>query len=129
MGLIMTHPTQSLKGAHRQVGNITIIDLKGRITAGEGAAAFRDAIHKLTAAGQMQIVLNLAELVYIDSAVIGEMVGSCSTVRKLGGDIKLLNPQPRIAQLLEMTKLTSVFAIFTDEEAAVHSFPAEGGQA
>jgi anti-sigma B factor antagonist len=112
----MTHPS-------RQVSNITIVDLSGRITAGEGARALRDTIDKLAAAGQVHILLNLADLNYIDSAVMGEMVGASNTVRKLGGDIKLLNPQARISQLLQMTKLSTVFAIFANEHTALQSFP------
>ncbi|MGD1095910.1 MAG: STAS domain-containing protein [Bryobacteraceae bacterium] len=112
----MTHPS-------RQVGNITSVDLSGRITAGEGAGALRDTIHKLAAAGHVHFLLNLADLTYMDSALMGEMVAACTTVRKLGGDIKLVNPQPRITQLLEMTKLTAVFAIFANEDTASHSFP------
>jgi anti-sigma B factor antagonist len=112
----MTHPS-------RQVGNITIVDLSGRITAGEGARALQDTIHKLAAAGQVHILLNLADLTYIDSAVMGEMVGASTTVRNLGGDIKLLNPQARITQLLEMTKLSTIFAIFANERTALQSFP------
>jgi anti-sigma B factor antagonist len=104
----------------RQAGNIAVIDLSGSITAGN--ALLRNAIQELVAAGQKNVLLNIEHLSYMDSAGMGEMVWACTTVRKLGGDLKLANPQARITHLLQMTKLSTVFKIFPDEQAALESF-------
>jgi anti-sigma B factor antagonist len=74
------------------------------------------------ASGKKNVLLNIEHLNYMDSAGMGELVAACTTVRNLGGDLKLLNPQERITNLLQMTKLSTVFAIFADEQVAVGSF-------
>jgi anti-sigma B factor antagonist len=105
----------------RQAGNIAIVDLSGHITAG-GTGALRNAIKELAAAGQKNVLLNITQVTYIDSSGLGELVDACTTFRKLGGDLKLVGPQPRITKLLEMTKLSSVFKVFAEEQAALGSF-------
>lgn len=112
----------SPKSVTRHAGQVAIVDLSGRVTVGEGAGMLRNTIKELADAGHKNVLLNLKDLTYIDSAGLGEMVGACTSVRNLGGDMKLLNPQARIAHLLEMTKLSTLFAIFAEESAALQSF-------
>ena len=106
----------------RQVGNVAIVDLIGGITIAGGSGLLRQTIKDLLAAGHKNVVVNLRELTYLDSAGMGELVGACSSVRNLGGDLRLAHPQERIRNLLHMTKLVAVFGIFGDEESALRSF-------
>ena len=112
----------SVKLTTRQVGDVTVIDAGGRITLGEGASMFRDKIRDLAAAGNKKLLLNLAEVTYIDSSGIGEMVSGFTTVANQGGVVKLLNLTKRVKDLLQITKLYTVFEVFEDEAAAVRSF-------
>jgi anti-sigma B factor antagonist len=112
----------SLKAVVRHSGDVAIIDLSGRITLGEGAGLLRSTIKDLVAAGHKKILLNLKDASYIDSAGLGEMVGSYATVTNQGGDVKLLNVQSKVTDLLQITKLFTVFATYTDETEAVRSF-------
>ncbi len=115
----------SAKATVRQSGNVSIVDLSGRITlGGEGAGLLRGTVKDLVAAGHNKILLNLKDVSYIDSAGLGEMVGSYATVTNQGGDIKLLNVQSKVSDLLQITKLFTVFATYTDENEAVRSFTA-----
>src|SRR5450631_4460553 len=106
----------------RQVSDVTVIDAAGRITLGDGATTFRDTIRDLAANGHKKLLLNLAEVSYIDSSGIGEMVSGFTTVANQGGTVKLLNPTKRVKDLLQITKLYTVFEVFDDEAAAVRSF-------
>jgi anti-sigma B factor antagonist len=106
----------------RQVGDVTVIDSTGRITLGDGATTFRDTIRDLAAAGHKKLLLNLAEVSYIDSSGIGEMVSGFTTVNNQGGQLKLLNLTKRVKDLLQITKLYTVFEVHDDEAAAVRSF-------
>ena len=112
----------SAKLTTRKVGDVTVIDAVGRITLGEGASSFRDAIRDLAAKGDKKILLNLAEVTYIDSSGIGELVAGFTTVTNQGGRLKLLNLTKRIKDLLQITKLYTVFEVFDDEAEAVRSF-------
>ena len=112
----------SVKLTTRQVGDVTVIDAVGRITLGDGASAFRDTIRDLAGKGQKKLLLNLAEVSYIDSSGIGEMVSGFTTVSNQGGQLKLLNLTKRVKDLLQITKLYTVFEVFEDEAAAVRSF-------
>ena len=112
----------SVKLSTRQVGDVTVVDAVGRITLGEGASMFRDKIRDLAAAGNKKLLLNLAEVTYIDSSGIGEMVSGFTTVANQGGVVKLLNLTKRVKDLLQITKLYTVFEVFEDEAAAVRSF-------
>ena len=112
----------SCKAAVRHVGNVAIIDLSGRITLGEGCALVRATVKDLVQAGQINLLLNLAEVTYMDSAGLGELVGSYASITNKGGKIKLLNAQGRVAEVLNVTKLYPVFETFTDESAALRSF-------
>src|SRR6266403_1568115 len=106
----------------RQVGDVTVIDAAGRITLGEGASAFRDTIRELVAKGDKKILLNLSEVSYIDSSGIGEMVSGFTTVTNHGGQLKLLGLSKRVKDLLQITKLYTVFEVFEDEASAVRAF-------
>ena len=112
----------SVKMTTRQVGDVTVVDAAGRITLGDGATIFRDTIRDLAAAGHRKLLLNLAEVSYIDSSGIGEMVSGFTTVTNQGGQVKLLNLTKRVKDLLQITKLYTVFEVHEDEAAAVRSF-------
>ena len=112
----------SVKLTTRQVGDVTVVDAVGRITLGEGASTFRDTIRDLASSGHKKILLNLGEVSYIDSSGIGEMVSGFTTVTNQGGIVKLLNLTKRVKDLLQITKLYTVFEVFDDEAAAVRSF-------
>jgi anti-sigma B factor antagonist len=112
----------SLKISVRDFGTVCILDLSGRITLGEAAGMLRDSIKDLLAKGCKNLLLNLAEVTYIDSSGLGELVGAFATVSNRGGRLKLLNMQERVNELMQITKLYSVFESFTDEAEAVRSF-------
>lgn len=112
----------SIKLTTRQVGDVTVLDANGRITLGEGSSTFRDSIRDLTAKGNKKLLLNLADVSYIDSSGIGEMVSGFTSVTNQGGQLKLLNLTKRVKDLLQITKLYTVFEVFDDEAAAVRSF-------
>ena len=112
----------SVKLSTRQVGDVTVIDAAGRITLGEGSSAFRDALRDLMARGQNKLLLNLADVTYIDSSGIGELVSGFTTVTNQGGRLKLLRLTKRVKDLLQITKLYTVFEVYDDEAEAVRSF-------
>ena len=112
----------SVKLTTRQVGDVTVIDATGRITLGEGASTFRDAIRDLATKGDKKLLVNLSDVSYIDSSGIGEMVSGFTTVTNHGGLLKLLGLSKRVKDLLQITKLYTVFDVHTDEAAAVRSF-------
>lgn len=114
----------STRAVVRQTGDVSIVDLAGRITLGEGSGLVRSTIKDLVNAGHKNILLNLKDVSYIDSAGLGEMVGSYATVTNMGGSIKLLNPQSKVHDLLQVTKLYTVFIAFDDEMEALRSFAA-----
>lgn len=106
----------------RSIGEVTVIDLKGKMTLGEGDELLRDKVNSLVQQGLKKIVLNLAEVPYIDSAGLGEIVRTYTTVSRQGGQLKLLNLTKRITDLLAITKLLTVFETFDNENDAVRSF-------
>lgn len=112
----------SVKLTTRQVGDVTVIDAVGRITLGDGATTFRDTVRDLANGGNKKLLLNLAEVSYIDSSGIGEMVSGFTTVTNQGGQVKLLNLTKRVKDLLQITKLYTVFEVFDDEAHGVRSF-------
>ena len=112
----------SVKLSSRQVGDVTVLDVAGRITLGEGSSALRDTLRDLVSKGQKKILLNLGEVSYIDSSGIGELVSGFTTVANQGGTVKLLNLTKRVKDLLQITKLYTVFEVFDDEASAVRSF-------
>jgi anti-sigma B factor antagonist len=113
---------EKLKTSTRQVDGVTIVDLSGRITLGEASVVVRDVINDLMGKGNKKILLNLGKVDYIDSSGIGVLVSGFSTVRGQGGELKLVNLSKRIRDLLNITKLYSLFDVKDDEAAAVASF-------
>ena len=110
--------------AERNVGDVTVLDLKGKMTLGEGDELLKDKINSLLAQGRKQLVLNLEGVPYIDSAGLGEVVRTYTTVSRQGGSMKLLNLTKRIEDLLSITKLLTVFDTFDTEAEALKSFSA-----
>ena len=108
----------------RSAGDVTVLDLKGKMTLGEGDELLRDKINSLLQQGRKRIVLNLEDVPYIDSAGLGEIVRSYTTIKKQDGSLKLLNLTKRISDLLAITKLLTVFETFDSEPEAVKSFTA-----
>jgi anti-sigma B factor antagonist len=106
----------------RAIGGVTILDLKGKITLGEGDEALRDRISHLLQTGNKKILLNLEGVPYIDSAGLGEVVRTYTTVSRQGGQLKLVNLTKRITDLLMITKLLTVFETFDAEQDALKSF-------
>ena len=112
----------SMKFTTREVDGVTILDLSGRITLGEGSGTLRDAVRDLVSKGSKKILLNLAEVDYIDSSGLGELVAAYTAVKNSGGDLKLVNLTRKVSDLLVITKLATVFDVKDDEAAAVASF-------
>ncbi len=112
----------SMHLATREVGGVTIVDLSGKITLGEGGMTLREEVRKLLAEGKKKIVLNLAEVNYIDSSGLGELVSAYTAVKNGGGELKLLNLTSKVRDLLVITKLVTVFDVKDDEASAVSSF-------
>ena len=114
----------SVKLTPRKVGDVTVIDAVGRITLGEASSTFRDTIRDLAQGGHKKVLLNLSEISYIDSSGIGELVSGFTTVTNHGGNLKLLGLSKRVKDLLQITKLYTVFEVYDDEAEAVRSFGA-----
>ena len=112
----------SMKTSIRQVDGVTIMDCSGRITLGEGSVILRDAVRDLLAKNQKKILLNLGEVTYIDSSGIGELVSAFTTVRNQGGELKLLNLTKKVHDLLQITKLYTVFDVKEEEASAIKAF-------
>jgi len=112
----------ALQGTCRQIGDIAIIDFSGKITLGEGSSTLRHTIRDLIDNGQRKIVLNLYDVDYIDSSGIGELVSGYTTVRNAEGEMKLLHLKKRVHDLLQITRLFTVFDVQSDEESALRSF-------
>ena len=112
----------TMKASSRQINGVTVVDMSGRITLGEGSVILRDTIRDLLSKGQKKILLNLGDVTYIDSSGIGELVSAFTSVRNQGGELKLLNLTNKVHDLLQITKLYTVFDIKDDEAVAVGSF-------
>ena len=112
----------SVKLNTRQVGDVSVVDVAGRITLGEGSSALRDTLREMVNKNQKKILLNLGEVSYIDSSGIGELVSAFTTVTNNGGQLKLLNLTKRVKDLLQITKLYTVFDVHETEPSAVRSF-------
>lgn len=111
-----------MKITERQVKDVTILDLEGKILIGEGDDALREAVTRVVDSGKSKVILNLAEVPYVDSAGLGEIVRCYTTVSRKNGRLKLLNLTKKIRDLLSITKLLTVFETFEDEAEAVNSF-------
>ena len=108
--------------SERQAGDVTILDLDGKVTIGEGSVALRNSIRRLVGEGKKKILLNLAGVGYVDSSGIGELVSSFTAVNKEGGQLKLLNLTQKIQDLLAITKLLTVFDTYENEGEALSSY-------
>ena len=106
----------------RQAGDVTVLDMSGKITIGEGSVALRTAIRRLLEEGKKRILLNLSGVSYVDSSGIGELVSSYTAINKEGGQLKLLNLTQKIQDLLTITKLLTVFDVYDSEAEALNSF-------
>jgi len=113
----------TLKANNRQVDGVTVVDLNGRITLGEGSIILRDTVRDLLSKGRKNILLNLANVTYIDSSGIGELVSAFTSVRNQQGELKLLKLTKKVHDLLQITKLYTVFDVKDEEAEAVNSFP------
>ena len=112
----------SLRATAREAGGTTVVDLSGRIVLGEGSALLRKTVRGLLEQNQTQLVLNLADVDYIDSSGIGELVSAYTAVKNQGGELKLLHLTKKVHDLLQLTKLYTVFDVHNDEAVAVRSF-------
>jgi len=112
----------SVKLETRQVGDVSVVDVAGRITLGEGSSALRDTIREMVGKNHKKILLNLGEVSYIDSSGIGELVSGFTSVTNSGGQLKLLNLNKRVKDLLQITKLYTVFDVHESEATAIRSF-------
>ena len=112
----------SLKMSTRESNGIVIIDLSGQITLGEASAALRDEVRDQSGHGFKKILLNLADVTYIDSAGLGELTAAFTSVKNRGGELKLLNLTKRVHDLMQITKLYTVFDVYDDEKKALSSF-------
>jgi anti-sigma B factor antagonist len=112
----------ALQGTCREIEDIAIIDFSGKITLGEGSATLRRTIRELIDTGHRKIVLNLGDVDYIDSSGIGELVSGFTTVRNVQGELKLLHLTKRVHDLLQITRLFTVFDVQSDEDNALRSF-------
>ncbi len=116
-----------MQTATRQVEDVVVVDVSGRITVGEGNVMLREVVRQLVEAGHRKIAMNLHEVGYVDSSGIGELVKAYTTVRNQGGQLTLVNPSKRVQDLLQMTKLSAVFRIEGDEASAIQSLSAAPG--
>jgi anti-sigma B factor antagonist len=112
----------SMKVSTRQVDGVAVVDCSGRITLGEGSVTLRDTVRDLLSKGNKKILLNLADVNYIDSSGIGELVSGFTTVRNQGGELKLLKLTKKVHDLLQITKLYTVFDVKEDEASAIQAF-------
>ena len=112
----------TMKTNTREIDGVTIVDLSGRITLGEGSAVLRGTIKQLAGEGHKKILLNLGDVSYVDSSGIGELVSAFTSVRNQGGELKLLNLTKKVHDLLQITKLYTVFDIKDDEATAIKAF-------
>ena len=112
----------SMKFKTRQVDGVSVLDLSGRITLGDGSVTLRDAVRDTLAKGSKSVLLNLSEVDYIDSSGLGELVSAYTSVKNQGGELKLLHLTKKVHDLLQITKLYTVFDVRDDEASAVSSF-------
>ncbi len=108
--------------AERQAGDVTVLDMKRKMTIGEGSVALRTAVRRMLEEGKKKILLNLAGVGYIDSSGIGELVSSYTAIEKDGGQLKLLNLTEKLQDLLTITKLLTVFDVYESESEALNGF-------
>ena len=106
----------------RELPNLVILDLEGRITLGDAASSLRQSVKDLLMKGERRIIMNLEKVQYVDSAGLGELVGIYVTVRNQGGEVKMAGVNPKILGLMQVTKLHTVFDVVSDDSAAIAAF-------
>jgi len=111
-----------LQGTRRTLGDVTIVDFSGKITLGEGSAMLRNTVRELVNSGSKKILLSLYDVDYIDSSGIGELVSAYTTVKNASGELKLLHLTKRVHDILQITRLFTVFDVQSDENNAIRSF-------
>ncbi len=114
----------TMKANSRQVNGVTVIDLSGSITSEEGSRLLRNTVQEISSQGQRNILLNLGEITRVDTSGIGELVSAFTAVRNAGGDLKFFNPTREVSDLLQITKLSTVFDVQEDEASAIAAFQA-----
>jgi anti-sigma B factor antagonist len=114
----------ALQGTRRQLGDVVIVDFSGKITLGEGSATLRKTVRELVDGGNKKILLSLYDVDYIDSSGIGELVSAYTTVKNANGELKLLHLTKRVHDILQITRLFTVFDVQSDESTALRSFKA-----
>jgi len=112
----------TLRATYRDAGRVTVVDMSGRITLGDGSALLRKTLRDLVEQKRISILLNLADVDYIDSSGIGELVSGFTSVKNQGGELKLLHLTKKVHDLLQITKLFTVFEVHSDETIALRSF-------
>ena len=112
------------QGTCREVDDVAVVDFSGQITLGESSATLRRMIREIVEMGHRKIILNLSDVDYIDSAGIGELVSACTSLRNLHGELKLLNLSRRLRDIIQITRLYTIFDVQTDEQTALRSFKA-----
>ena len=112
----------ALQGTRRQLGDVVIVDFSGKITLGEGSAMLRNTVRELINSGNKKILLSLYDVDYIDSSGIGELVSAYTTVKNASGELKLLHLTKRVHDILQITRLFTVFDVQSEEGAAIRSF-------
>ena len=117
----------SMKATIRQINSVTVVDVSGRITLGEGCTQLRELIRGQVGKGNKHVLLNLADVTYIDSSGIGELVSAYTAISNQGGQLKLLNLTKKVHDLLQITKLYTVFDVHEDEAKAITSFEKAAG--
>jgi anti-sigma B factor antagonist len=117
-----------MKAIERQVGGVTIVDIRGRISLGDGTALLRNTTRDLISQGKKNLLLNLSQVPHIDSSGIAELVSAFVAARREGGDVKLLNLTKRVRETVEIVKLGSIFELFDDETASLKAFANEPNQ-
>ena len=117
-----------MKATERQVSDVTILDISGRITLGDGTALFRNTTRDLISQGKKKLLLNLSQVPHIDSSGIAELVSAFVDARREGGEVKLLNLTKKVRDTVEIVKLGAIFELFDDEVAALKAFAHEQNQ-
>jgi anti-sigma B factor antagonist len=112
----------AIQATCRQIGDVAIVDFSGKITLGEGSAMLRKMVRDLIDNGQKKIIISLYDVDYIDSSGIGELVSAYTTVKNANGELKLLHLTKRVHDILQITRLFTVFDVQSDEDAAIHAF-------
>jgi len=112
----------------REVRGVAILDMSGRITLGDGSVVLRETVREQIASGKQAIIINLGDVTYMDSSGLGELISAFTTAKNLGATVRLLDLTKRTRNLMEITKLYTVFDIYDDEDAAIDSFRQQGAR-